>query len=189
MKFGLENQEEVPIIETVRTALFHNGKFLILQKDETSRNAGNFEFPGGKIDEIKGKDSTLEEQKLAVTTEIEQETGIDVHNLPVEKIEDFGLFYEATEKDGKKKKYKRKVHLFLIRIPDKETPTLRINETKDAEGESEDRHEKYMWVSPDELVERATVLKENPHTKEKVYPLTPHSRHIKKLLTAVGYLQ
>ena len=186
MEFSPENQEDVPVVETVRAALFHRGKFLILQKDKTARNAGALEFPGGKVDKISGTTSTAEEQKQATMEEVQEETGISIKNFPIEEIDKFSLYFEATEKDGAKKKYRRLVHLFLIRLPDEQEFTLKINETKNAQGESEDKHADYRWVSPEDLVESATVLKENPETKEKVYPLTQNSRHIKKLLKAVS---
>ena len=189
MEFKPENQEIIPVIETVRAAVFYRGKFLVLRKDKSSRNAGALEFPGGKIDEIVGKTSTVEEQQQATIAEVQEETGIDIAKLPMEKIENFALYYEAVEHDGTKKKYKRLVHLFLIRLPDDENVVLKINETKDPEGQPEDKHEDCTWVSPSELVDSGTLLSENPYTQKKIYPLTQNSRHIKKLLAAVEYLK
>lgn len=189
MESKLENQEAVPVVETVRVALFHRGKFLILEKDASSRNPGALEFPGGGIDNIKGKTSTEQEQKQTVIEEVQQETGINVEELPIEKVESFGIYYEALEKNGVKKKYRRLIHLFLVRLPDIEDIITKVNKTIDAEGELEDKHENYKWVLPEELINSATSLRENPHTREKVYPLTQNSRHIKELLKTVGYLK
>ncbi|MEK7088702.1 MAG: NUDIX hydrolase, partial [Patescibacteria group bacterium] len=141
----VENKEELPIVETVRAALFYRGKFLLLQKAVNSKNPGALEFPGGKIDEIKEKDSTVEEQLKATIKEVQEETGLDVENLPIEKIESFESYFETTGKDGVLLKFKRITHLFLIRLPDTEEINLRINETKNEKEESEDNHKDSRW--------------------------------------------
>ncbi len=161
----------------------------MLEKDISSRNPGVLEFPGGKIDEIKEKTSTEQEQRQTAITEVQQETGISVDKLSIEKIESFRIYYEALEKSGFKKKYRRLIHLFLVRLPDTENVNPEVNKTMDAEGKPEDKHKNYKWLLPNELVNSVTILQENPYTKEKVYPLTQNSRHIKKLLQAVGYLK
>ena len=187
VEFKFENKETVPVVETVRVALFYHGKFLLLEKDATSRNAGALEFPGGKIDDIKDKTSTLEEQKQAAVTEMQQETGIEIEKFPLEKVDSFEIFYQAIEPDGHKKKYRRLIHLFLIRLPDSENVVLKINQTKDEKGESEDRHKDFKWVSPGELANFATSLSENSYTKKKIHLLSKNSRRISQLLKAVEY--
>ena len=185
----VENKEELPIVETVRAALFYRGKFLLLQKAVNSKNPGALEFPGGKIDEIKEKDSTVEEQLKATIKEVQEETGLDVENLPIEKIESFESYFETTGKDGVLLKFKRITHLFLIRLPDTEEINLRINETKNEKEESEDNHKDSRWVSPDELVNSAVSLEENPDTGKQFHSLSRNSRHIKKLLIITGHLK
>ncbi len=189
MEYRLETKESFPTIETVRAALFYRGNFLTLQKSADSKNPDAIEFPGGKIDEIKGSSPTLEEQKRALILEVQQETGIEIDNLPIEKIDNFEYYFETIDKAGIKKKNKRNVHLFLVRIPDSNNVVLKINETLNSEGQSEDKHKDFNWVTPSELVDSATKLKKNLETKEVVYQLTKNSRHIKKILTAVGYLK
>jgi 8-oxo-dGTP pyrophosphatase MutT (NUDIX family) len=184
----VENKERL-IVETVRAALFYRGKFLLLQKTADSKNPGALEFPGGKIDEIKEKDSSVEEQIKTTIKEVQEETGLNVEKLPIEKIESFGSYFETTGKDGTTLKFKRITHLFLIRLPDTEKINLKINETKNEKGESEDNHKDYSWVSPDELVNSAISLEENPDTGKQFHPLSRNSRHIKKLLITTGYLK
>ena len=185
----LENNEVLPIIETVRAALFYRGKFLILQKTIDSKNPGGLEFPGGKIDNIKNIKSTIEEQEEAVREEIRQETGINISNLLMEKVQDFGTYFETQDKDGNKKKNKRQVHLFLVRIPDSYEFSIKVNQTRNEKGESEDKHQDYVWVSPDELINSAINLKENSKIGKATYPLTRNSRPIKELLKKAGILQ
>ena len=182
-----ENKELPPVIETVRVALLYHGKFLTLQKSADSKNPEAIELPGGKIDEIKGNTSTLEEQKQAAIQEVQQETGIEINKLPIEKIDNFEIYFEATDKNGIKKKYKRMIHLFLVRIPDSQELIPKINQTLNEIGEPEDKHKTYTWISPNTLINSVTALQENPESGEKVYPLSRNSRHIKKLLTATGY--
>jgi 8-oxo-dGTP pyrophosphatase MutT (NUDIX family) len=185
----IENKEQLPVIETVRAVLFYREKFLLLQKTADSKNPGALEFPGGKIDEIKEKDSTTEEQMNAITKEVQEETGLTIENLPMEKIESFESYFEVRGKDGAILKFKRITHLYLIRLPDSEEVNLKINETKNEKGESEDNHEDYKWVSPDELVNSAISFEENPNTKKQFHPLSRNSRYIKKLLLTTGYLR
>ncbi len=193
MEFGIknnfENKEKLPIVETVRAALLYRGKFLLLEKSADSKNPGALEFPGGKIDDIKGKDSTLEEQVLSVTKEVEEETGISVSNLPAEKIESFESYFESVSKDGDIKKFKRITHLFLIKLIDDNEIELKVNQTKNEKGESEDNHKGFKWVLPEELVNMAVSLEDNPDTGKHFHPLSRNSRHIKKLLINTGYIE
>ncbi len=189
MKFNFENKETSPTIETVRAALFYKGKFLLLQKSADSKNPGTLEFPGGKIDEIQEKASTSEEQMQSTIKEVQEETGIEIDKLPMEKIESFESYFETTDKDGIVLKFKRITHLFLIRLPDTQEINLKINETKNEKGESEDNHMGYKWVLPDELINSTVSLKKNPYTGKILHPSSRNSRHIKKLLITTGYLE
>jgi 8-oxo-dGTP pyrophosphatase MutT (NUDIX family) len=177
---SFENKE-VPVVETVRGAIFHRGKFLILEKGPTSKSPDSLEFPGGKIDDIVDATSTKEEQIKSLHDEILQETGIDISSLPKEEIESFKTYFEAKNKKGELVKFKRLVHLYLIRIPDEEEIELKINETMNHHGESEDNHSDHKWLSPEELV-KAAVFHDTEDT------LLKNSRHIKKLLKEIGYL-
>jgi len=185
MEFKLENREKPPVVETVRGALFYKGKFLILEKDASSKNPAAVEFAGGKIDDIKNKISTEEEQIKALNAEVIQETGIDISKLSPEKIDEFEIFFEVIDKDNIKKPYRRLVHLFLTRIPDSQDIQIKVNETKNENGGSEDKHAGYKWITPDELIKATTSLEENKITGEKNYPLSRSSRHIKKLIEKV----
>lgn len=185
MEFSLENKEQVPVVETVRGALFHRGKFLMLEKDVDSNNPGALEFSGGKIDEIAGKISTLEEQKQAVIDEVGQETKIDIKNISFEKVDEFENYFEVQKPDGTKKQYKRKTHLFLVRLPDDQEVLISVGGEKNAEGKSEDKHAGYKWVSPQELVSLITTLEENETTKERSILVNKNSRRVKKLLESI----
>lgn len=185
---NIENKESVPTVETVRAAVFYRGKFLVLQKDKNSKNPGALEFPGGKIDVIEGDESTLDEQKESVLSEVKQETKIDIDQMPIEEIDNYGTYFEVLI-NGLITKHKRIVHLFLVRIPDEQEIYPKVNETKNEAGESEDKHKGYIWVSPEELISSTTLLKENPDTGEQAYLLARNSRHIKKLLQVTGYLK
>ena len=136
-------------------------------------------------DEIAKENATLAEQEKALISEIQQETGIDISKITPEKIDEFEVYFEATENVEAKKVFRRLVHLFLVRIPEAEEALIKVNETKNEKGESEDKHAGYKWLSPEELIEATTVLKENNITKKEAYPLSRNSRHIKKLIEAV----
>lgn len=185
MESKLEVKEELRPVETVRVALFHRGKFLVLKKSSESKTPQALEFPGGKIDEIAGTVPTLEEQERTAVIEIQQETGLDISQFPLEKIDDFEIFFETIE-GGIKNKHKRNIHLFLVRLPEIMNFIPQVNQTRNEQGGFEDNHESYAWTSSNELIKSVTLLEENPITKEKKYPLSKNSRHIKKLLQATG---
>ena len=185
----VESKETIPTKETVRAAIFHNGKFLLLKKSIDSKNPGGLEFPGGKIDETKGSVSSPEEQEQTIVKEIQEETGISVDKNILKKVKDFKNYFEVVGKDGVTKKNKRLIHLFFVNIPDEQKISLKINETKNEKGESEDKHKSFEWVSPDELIKLATSLKENLDTGEQAYLLSRNSRAIKELLKEIGFIK
>ncbi len=208
-----ENKENIKVVETVRVALYHKGEFLLLQKTANSKNPGALEFPGGKVEPIKGDKSTEEEQIDAAMKEVEEETGLDIQNLKKEKIKkdkdkDFVVYFQVPDKDNPKiiNKYKRIVYLFLVRLPDNTNRDLiTVNRTKNEQGGSEDNHEKAVWVNADTLIKSATVLIEKPNKKNDTeeivdknipevekslfYPLARNSRYLKELLIATGDLK
>jgi len=170
--------------ETVRGALFHRGKVLLLQKDETSRIPGSFEFPGGKVDKQATHAPTLEEQIEALVSEVGQETNVDIDGLPVEKVDEFNMLCE--DKTGSSTEVRRsKVPLFLVRMPDADELSVVVNQTKNAEGEPEDKHGGHAWVTPAELKALAVSFVHNPHTKKIARPLARNSRRVRKLLDAL----
>lgn len=181
MEFKPEKQEREPEIENVRVALFHKGKFLVLEKSANSKNPNALEFPGGKVDHMEGETSTMEEQKDAAMREIQEETHIDVSRFPMEHVEDYSVYFETQKQDGSRKPHRRRVHLFFIRIPDEEEIGVTIDTLKNVEGMSEDKHSGYYWLTPEELAAKATQLEGNETTGEKTYPLTRNSRRLTKL--------
>lgn len=191
MENSFENKERVPVVETVRVALFHRDKFLILQKTTDSKNPDALEFPGGKIDEIANNSSNEEEQKDAAYKELLEETGVDAENIKgakIEKVESFEVYFETIDKENPQttKRYKRLVHLYLIQIPNEEELTVKTNETKNEEGASEDKHkEEFAWLTPEELITNATKIPDEDTSPTRTIPLARNSRHIKKLLQAI----
>ncbi len=188
MKFNFENKESIPIIETSRVALYYRGKFLLLEKSKGSKNPGALEFPGGKIDEIKNQNSTIEEQMESAIREVEEETKIDIKDIPLEKIESYETYFEAKRKDGTTKRSKRIIHLFLAKLNDEKEYDLKVDQMKDENGKSEDNHQGYRWVTPEELVDSAVTLEKNEVTEKQFHPLSRNSRYIKKLLTTTGHI-
>ena len=181
MDFSPERKEQVPIVETVRGALFHRGKFLMLEKDADSNNPRALEFSGGKIDNIAGKIATPAEQQQALIAEVVQETKIDINKITPKKVDEFDNYFEVKKPDGTKKQYKRKTHLFLVRLPDDQEVIVSVGGEKNEEGKSEDKHAGYKWVSPQELVTLVTTLEEGKDTKL----VNKNSRRIKKLLESI----
>lgn len=169
----IEQKENTPTIETVRVAIFHKGKFLLLQKSGDSKNPNSLEFPGGKIDDIKDDKSTIKEQIETVKKETKEETGIDIDNFELKKVEDFEIYFEAGEN---KKKFKRKVHLFLVKIPDDKDLEIKINQTLTDFGKSEDNHQSFKWLTREELKNKILSIENGSR------PVARNSRHIKKLL-------
>lgn len=139
----VENQ---PPVETVRCIIENmNGKILLLQKAPDSKASNLFEFPGGKIDDIAGNMSTPDEQLRAVTNEVLEETGIDLSDNTPQKLDEFEYDFSA-----KGKNYKRRVHMFHLRLHSDHE--IAINTTADDEGQSEDKHAQSVWVTRDELL-------------------------------------
>lgn len=168
----------------MRAALFHKGKLLLLQKDETSRIPGSLEFPGGKIDVQAGRNPTLEEQVQALIQEVGEETEIDISGMPLEKVDEFNMLFE--NRVGRKTEVRRsKVRLFLVRVPDEAGFSIQVNQMKNANGDPEDKHSGYRWVTPEELAALAVSVADNPHTKKRTRPLARNTRHVRKLLDAL----
>ena len=179
-----EKQEREPAVETARGAIFYRGKFLLLEKDATSKNPAAFEFPGGTVEKVEGTELTEEGWLETLIRELKEETGIDVRDFHPKKIDDFRYYFETGEEN--KKGHWRHARLFLIQIPDSENISISVGMTKNEIGASEDHHAGHKWVTPRELVELATTLQENPITTKPVRLLGRNSRHIKKLLEAIA---
>lgn len=184
----IENLEKEPMVETVRAAILYREKFLLLQKNEQSKNPLAVEFPGGKIFDTKEdqhKHANEAERLNALLKEIKEETNLEItpEKHRIEFVEEFETFH----KDENGQPVKRRVYLYLIRIPDTETLNIQIGETKDRFGVSEDNHKKYEMLNPRDLINTVTELEFNPATNKNTYSLSRNSRHIKKLLSVVGF--
>jgi len=134
--------------ETVRCEIRDiRGRILLLQKGARSKNSGMFEFPGGKIDKIRGSSSTLEEQRESVIREVLEETEIDISNVPVNKA---GSSRYAFEVGGVF--YERDVHYFQAQLSEGGY-SIKVNQTMTAGGGSEDKHASFHWVTAEEFRE------------------------------------
>jgi 8-oxo-dGTP pyrophosphatase MutT (NUDIX family) len=139
---------EVPVnaAETVRCEIRDAvGRILLLEKHSASKNPGMFEFPGGKIDAARGGRSTAAEQRATIIREVQEETGLEISDVPVEKVESFSYNFEAGGVS-----YVRDVHLFRAQVPAGDRP-VEINRTTTADGESEDKHAGFRWVTREEF--------------------------------------
>lgn len=181
----IETKENIPIQETVRAALFYKGNFLLMEKAGDSKNPGAVEFPGGKIDEIEGGQASVDEQIAALRQEVVEEAGIDIAGLVPEKVDEFENYFEVETGSGIKS-FKRKVHLYLVRLPDDIDISVTYGKTLDNEGQSEDKHAGFHWVSEKTLKTYATQLFANPYTNTKQRPLARNSRNISNLLSRIN---
>jgi 8-oxo-dGTP pyrophosphatase MutT (NUDIX family) len=134
-------------VETVRCIVQRSsGEILLLQKSADSKAASLFEFPGGKIDHISGAVSTPAEQRVAVMREVLEEANIDLTSCPPDRKDEFS--YSFTPEDIE---YSRRVHLFHVVLPPGDVEII-IDRTTNAQGGSEDKHQRYVWVSVAELI-------------------------------------
>lgn len=134
-------------VETVRIIVKDGqGNILLLKKSDKSLAKGLYEFPGGKIDEIMGENSTLEEQTQASQKELSEEAGVHDANIKLDRLGDFS--YEFSGNAGYNNK--RKVHVFTAHLNEVK-PELLVGQTKDKEGKPEDFHDGYIWVTKEEL--------------------------------------
>lgn len=183
---SVESRENIKVVETVRVALYHKGSFLILEKSPDSKNPGAKEFPGGKIDAIVGAESTAEEQIEAVRNEVKEETGLDITSLSPRKIDEYANYFETKDTNGNAVPNRRIIHQYLVELPDDfPLEPLAIDQTLDASGSSEDKHEGFQWLSPDDLRRQILTIKENPHTQSSERGIARNSRRIKALLRAI----
>lgn len=132
--------------ETVRCEIRDaTGRILLLEKDPRAKNPGMLEFPGGKIDTKQSGRSTAEEQRATVIREVQEETGLDINGVPLDKIGSFSYVFEAGSAA-----YAREVHLFRAQLS-KDGPEVEVNRTMAAEGGPEDKHAGFRWVTPEEF--------------------------------------
>ncbi len=137
-------------VETVRCILQrHNGDILLLQKSPDSKAASLYELPGGKIDAISARISTLREQTQSTVQEVFEETDIDLSSHPPKKTEEITYAFEH-----KGKLYRRRVHMFHVVLAVDDDAVV-IGKTVNADGEPEDKHARFVWVSERELIELA----------------------------------
>jgi 8-oxo-dGTP pyrophosphatase MutT (NUDIX family) len=110
----------------------------MLQKSEESKLPYVYEFPGGKVD-----NNTLEHKSDAIR-ELLEETGISVEINELKKL-DFEIDYEF---EANNKKYLRHVIYYLVTLENK--PKISINLTTTSQGELEDKHSAFRWMTSDE---------------------------------------
>ena len=132
--------------ETVRCEVRDaSGRVLLLEKSAASKNPGMLEFPGGKIDQIRAGRSTVAEQRESVLREVLEETGLDLSDLPVERICGFSYTFDI---EGIR--YERDVHLWRVQLPAGDH-AVQVNQTTRADGSSEDKHAGFCWVTAEEF--------------------------------------
>lgn len=124
--------------ETIRVLVVSNEELLFLQKNKDSNIPLHWEFPGGKVDE----DDTFIQTAIK---ELEEETGIKCNSS---EIIDLGIekFLRFPHRGGIAE---RRVQYLLVNFSEK--PEVRINQTTDDQGMSEDKHSDYKWVKLSDL--------------------------------------
>lgn len=154
-------------VETVRCAIIHKDKCLLLIKDKGSKNPNGLEFPGGKIDGKKKSISSLFEQKKTTIKEVKEETGINIEDLKLYKLKTFTISF-IVKKGNHKETYKRKVHFFIVVLRSTIKYSVLVGKTKDKKGGSEDKHSGYIWIKlseleklPKEKDQKSTITKKN----------------------------
>lgn len=144
----VSERKTINCAETVRCKIINkHGKILLLKKGLNSKNPGKYEFPGGQIDTIIGDSSTKQEQEAAVIREIYEETRLNISNLPIIKKQSFKYNFDLNGI-----RYSRVVHLFQAKLL-LENNNIQINQTSNSNGQSEDKHDEFTWVTPDEFIE------------------------------------
>lgn len=145
--------------DTARIIILQKGKLLLLQKSAESKNPNMWEFPGGKVE--KGE-SLIE----AAVKEVEEETTIRLVESQLEKL-DYELSY-SFEHNGQK--LERNVFYFKVNIGDE--IEVQINNKLNEDGQPEDKHADFKWMSLDEyreLVENNTVSQNSIITSDSIY--------------------
>lgn len=126
--------------ETVRCIIKKGDRILLLQKNKGSMAPEMYEFPGGNIDSISGDESTLEEQVRSVIMEVDEETGLDIRELKIVNVDQFDYEFK-----GKQEILKRRVHLFLVNLPENSDSNAQTGRIK------EDFHKGSDWVTVEQL--------------------------------------
>lgn len=114
------------ILNVVALALLHkqSGEYLLARRSGGGSGAGDWEFPGGKIE----KD---ESQYQALCREIDEELGVDITHLPhqfvAESIHDYP---------------KRSIRIFLWKVSVDAKPEVRLVD-----------HDLVQWVKPENMKE------------------------------------
>jgi 8-oxo-dGTP pyrophosphatase MutT (NUDIX family) len=120
------------------------GRVLLLQKSKSSKAASLFEFPGGKIDNIRGDVSSDLEQREAAFREVLEETGLNLNKEDFVKIDEFEYSFVHDTRE-----FKRKVYVFCVHVS--KIPVVSINLTRNAAGYSEDRHQGFIKIDREML--------------------------------------
>ena len=130
------------MIETVRCEIQDaDGRILLLLKDRNSKNPGMYEFPGGKIEKIRGAHAQEDEQISAAIQEVLEETGLDISEVPLVKK---GSYQYSFIAGGQREK--RDVSLYHAKLPPGKH-IVTVNQTRRADGKPEDNHAGYRWVT------------------------------------------
>jgi 8-oxo-dGTP pyrophosphatase MutT (NUDIX family) len=137
-------ERESTTVDTVRGVLWNGDRFLLLQKAPDSKYPYKWELPGGKIDGVSYGMATLFQQHQTLRIEVPQETCIDISDIQLGMPASHSYSFDV---DGVH--YDRIVNTYQIRLPEREYP-VKINTTRRADGELEDKHMAYRWVKKDE---------------------------------------
>lgn len=182
---GRSERKILKPLETVRVALLYNGKVLLLRKSKDSKMPLSFEFPGGKIDGVKrGEKSTATQQISSVIKEVQEEANIDISKREIIPVETFNKRYETISGSKITTLHKGIVHLFLVEVSAEDIANIKVGQTLNAEGKSEDHHDSYGWASLEDL-KTLLEVRRNPLSGKNIRSLSRSSRHLSKLFMKI----
>jgi len=139
---------------------------LMLQKNESSKYPGTWEFPGGQIE-------TGESDKDAVIREVLEETGIDLSGIEIQKLQK-SYSYSFNIKGSK---YKRDVEFFKVRLKEKSFVKIVGNN-----GNASDNHKSYMWMDPEQYEFTKNYSIDNPEKTFNTISANSRVENIKEIL-------
>ena len=122
MKFQINQDSNSAIIEVVALALSCEGYFMLARRNSLGSGAGEWEFPGGKIE-------VGESQVQALVREIVEELGYDLRGLE--------LCYWGENLHAYPSK---KVRIYLWRVETEHRPEFRLSD-----------HDQVGWFLPAEI--------------------------------------
>lgn len=129
------NPKKIDPIEVVALALqrLSDQKYLIARRGPGQSGAGEWEFPGGKVE-------SGESQKAALVREIDEELGL--------KLDESKLYFITDHIEHYPQK---SVHLFLWKQIIDQTPAIHLTE-----------HDQYLWLDRIELSHFQLSLGDRP---------------------------